>query len=824
METTISQPSSLLSTPQQIYQGVLRLGEAHLLPILQQWLDEEVVFVRQARQQADHFFQEILSDDEATSWAALNQRYSQHSLALLGGRYPQPKARSFQEFFPEYQDALTDFLIEVPTSERRPQPESRFFTQDGDGWSVRLIKFGKRQSRGTTRWPTRVRNRIRSWGKKEPKPYSSWQYDVPVKKLVRLYFQESLVVTLLPLVEEAYRVITKTSRALWQTQSQLYKAAHQQLVRDEEGEELTEESWKTYRAEFDQAEWQLQNYAKTLIQSLNSVLAFQQTLFERDYELAGTLELPVYRFREARLRRIGEHNHSVFSRRIQGWATTLFALHDDWRLDQELNLVKDTLWLTYFGWTEQQQHSLRENILPQTDQMSEIIQSSLERIEDGTEDELKRVLRQERKTIDQRLINELIPVVTSVIHQVGFSALLGQFKEASEAAVNQIADQRGLVASDAYDQPLKISDVAYVSPYQLAEYEMLPLFKESVTTLQQQTRQRVNDIQKLVQEVGQISYFSLDSAISVYGQEGETTEEPQQVAEEGLKRSLTNAERLHEQLQSLLKFQETEAQEAIQGFSRKLTELKDNHYALELKLRLARARATEQAKAVRQKTFRYIRLAVPRSARFITQIYQEGAERVGFYRKQIGIEAGAEVTTEISDFLAETEAAINRLPYVYQRLFSIQPLKDSVFYRERPNVMARLNQAFENWKRDHYASTILIGQKGSGLTTLIRFFLDSMSRAERRDYTIVQADADQQIYTESQFLAFFQKYIESDEPFIDVESIVDYLNKSEVRYIFILEHLDHFYLKKVGGFQCLKWLLEIISRTHRQVFWLMSCT
>ncbi|WKN43995.1 hypothetical protein [Tunicatimonas pelagia] len=824
MEVSTFQPASSLTPLQQIHSDVLKLGEEHLLASLQKWLNEELAFVHQAQQQAEQFYQQAAADEDTHTKATLIQAYSEQTLRLLESRYFQPKASPFADLFSDYLESFGDYLLEVSTSERRDQPEERFVAQAEDRWLIRLAKLGKRKWRWLNNGPIRVKNQARKWLKKPPQPITPWQYNVPLKKLVRLSFQENLMLTMLPVVEEAYRVITKTSRILWQVQSQLHKNTHRQLVSGEGTDELAQESWETYQAEFDLAKWQLQNYATTLPQSLNSIFTFQLTVLERDYELAGTMELPTYRFREARLQRLSENNQSVFLKKTQGWATTLFALHDDWRLDQELNLVKDELWLVYFKWIEDQHQGLHKQILPQTDRMSEIIQESLEHIGDEPEEELKRVLRQERKAIDQQLINELIPVITSVMHEQGFAIALNQFKETSETAVEKIADQRGLVASDAYDQPLKISDIAYVSPCQLAEYEMLPLFKKSLTEIQQQTRRQVSDIQKLVQEIGQISYFSLDSAISVYGQESETSEEPRQVAEEGLKRSLTNAERLHEQLQVLVKFQETELQKSIQDFSRKLTELKDNHYVLELKLRLARARATEKAKVVRQKAFRHARLAIPRSARFITQKYQEGAQKIGFYRKQIGIEAGGEVTTEVSDFLAETEAAVNRLPYVYQRLFSVKPLKESVFYRERPEVMVRLGRAFDNWKRGYYANTVLVGQKGSGLTTLIRFFLDSVPRTERREYEVIQSDADQQIYNKGQFLAFFQDQLSPENPFTDVESIINYLQATETRYILIVEHLDHFYLKKVGGFQCLKWLLELISRTHRQVFWLMSCT
>ncbi len=823
MEISTLSKSITTISPTDIHQAAAKLGRIRLRTPLKRWLAEEIDFVQRAKAVSAQFYQEYTEAISPANKAAVCKPYSQRLLHMLEERYSQPEGSTFDTLFPDYQPALEDFLQEIPPGERRPQPEERFVSQSSDPWKIKLIKYGKKQTRRMSHWPGRAGNKIRRWRKQEEKPLSVWEYSVPLQGLAQYYYQENIVQSLLPLMEETYRLVAKSSKSVWEIQAHLYQAVHQQLHSESEDSQALEE-WAAYEAKFVEAEQRLQEHREGLAQAISDIFSQQKKLFEQDYERAGTLERPASRFGATRLQQLADHYRTTFQRKSLGWSTNLFALYDDWRLDQELNMVNDTLWLTYFQWSEEQRNGLHERIFTQTDQMSALIQESLNRVDDCPLEELKPVLRQERKAIDQQLINESIPVISSAIHEQGFGLSITQFREASEAIVNQIADHRGLVASDKYDQPLKPSDISYVSPQQLAEHEMLPQFVASLAVIQQQTRPKVNEVQKLVQEIGQISYFSLDSAISVYGQESATAEDPQQVALEGLKRALTNAERLHQQLQALLQQQEGELQDAIRTFAQQLVELTDNHYALELKFRLARAKATEETKAFRRKTFRYARLALPRLVRHTTQAYREATHQIGFYQKQIGLEAGAEVTTEISDFLAETEAAINRLPYVYQRLFSVAPLKESIFYQERPEAMTQLQKAFENWKHGRYASTVLVGQKGCGLTTLIRFFLEEVPRTELKDYTVTLANTDRQIYTEAQFLNYFEEQLSPETPFHSLENIVTYLCETETRHIFVLEHLEHFYLRKVGGFTCLRWLLELVSRTHQQVFWLTSCT
>lgn len=822
MIITSAKPTDALTRPQEIHADALRIGKEHLLSVLKKWFEQEVAFVRSTEEQAVNFFQEISQAASSHEQVRIGKMYSQSLCDTIAQRYAAPEPRSFDQLFPKYRSAWYEYLRGLPKSVIRRQPEERFVSLSGEGWVIRLTKNGKRHSRHLSYWPTQTQNQWRKWRKKPAISLPAWRYKVPLRGLTRYYYLEKPILALRPLVEEAYQRIAESSRMVWKAQDRLYKIAHEQMIVEDEDQSL--DPWDTYRSDFDQALGKLEEFSASLEMTFDRVFAEQFAQFEQDFDRAGTIELPASRFRTSRLKALSAQYNRAFQKETLGWRTTLFALHDDWRLDEELNLLNDTLWLAYFDWVEQLRTGLQDQILSEADRMFVIIQESSERIEATESEEMKRSLRQERKAIDQQLIRECIPAITNLIHQQSFSTSLNQLRDVSVESLEQIADHRGLVGSDAYDTPLSQSDISYVSPRQLANYEMLPRFVTVLGDIQQQTRQMVSEVQKLVQEVGQISYFNLDSAIAVYERESTTPEEAQQIALEGLKRGLTHAKRLHEQLQELLDYQMAAVHPAVREFEEQLTGLTNNHYALELKFRLARALAAEKTKELQHRTFRYTRRAVPRFLRYLSRQYQEGNQRIGLYRRRIAMETSSEVTTEISDFLAQTEVAINRLPYVYQRLFSIKPLEDAVFYQERPKPMARLQQAYENWKHGRYASTILIGQRGCGITTLIRFFLDDLTRQEKREIVIIQANTTESIYTERVFLDFLGELLTPESPFEDLDAVVAHFCESESKHIVIVEHLEHYYLKKVGGFQCLRWLMELVSRTHQQVFWLVSCT
>ena len=60
------------------------------------------------------------------------------------------------------------------------------------------------------------------------------------------------------------------------------------------------------------------------------------------------------------------------------------------------------------------------------------------------------------------------------------------------------------------------------------------------------------------------------------------------------------------------------------------------------------------------------------------------------------------------------------------------------------------------------------------------------------------------------------------ENLTDTDSIVNHLNQLEGKRIIILEDLEHFFLRVVNGFDCIKIVIELITRTNQNIFWLTT--
>ncbi len=437
---------------------------------------------------------------------------------------------------------------------------------------------------------------------------------------------------------------------------------------------------------------------------------------------------------------------------------------------------------------------------------------------------MQRTLQEQQEVVDFQLIRSIIPSTVAVLYRQALPAVVSGVYKNIQEAVGTVADKRALVETNEYDSPIKKGGIDYISPQQIISFESLPKLLSAIEETKERAGKEILETQKMITEIGQVSYFNLDSALSLYEDPDEELEKAQSIAEEGLQRAIKSTEVVKEKLQEINKTIDTAVWEVVKQFNTNLIALKSNDYALEIKLRIAKAKALERTQALKQRSLDYLKHGIPYAVRYTQQQYQQVSQAISSYRRRMGIApVDGTVTTEVSDFLNDTEVAVDRLPYVYQRLYGNRPLEDVVFYEERTSETETLQKAYYNWSRGRYASTILVGEKGSGATTLINFFLKKIPPVERERYDIIRVNNVERTYTEAGLLQSLSASL-PDVAFPTLDEAANYFCRSTSKYIIVCENVQHFFLRKVGGFAALKLLFELISRTYKNVFWLCTCT
>ena len=822
-----------MSKNQSISHQVLELIHAHFLPVLEEKINNELLFI-QAFQDILHALTLNGNSDFPNNVSRHFQSYQQflgQLHALLKGRYNDREPHTFEELYEDYSNASNELLIGLRKNKKEVQKSERFLPQPADSSRIKFLKFWKRQFYKFSQLPVKVQNLFRKTFRKPPLPERSWQQIVPYRKLAILCFRDQLDIDLLLLYTETQLTIAKTSALAWEIEemifSQYYPLLQQSILGT--GEEKLVFAETDFQPKIEVMKGLLENHRKNLGKYVQQILDITLERFNDAQEKAGTLELGDRKI-NSKLKQKQHELDKVYKKNTQEWSNTLFSLHEDWRIDQELNLLSITLLQAYLVMQQQLQEKIQEKTLPELAGTRHFLEEILQNIDNQADDKptevraLKKVLKQSKETVDTRLIKHMLPKVVEVLYKQKISETFDTLSHQIHDALQGVSHERGLVEMKTYDRPVKSSEINFVSPHQIVAFESLPAFINGIQDYQKKVNKEQIQIQQRIYEIGQIAYFNLDTALSACEDGLQEEQPPLEIAREGLIRAEKSVDVIAEKLAEIKTEGETRLAEDIIAFNNKLNELKNNDYALEIKFRIARAKAIEKARDVREKTVNYAKNFLPAALALGVKTYQEGATLLRTYQKRIGIESPNEkVTSEISAFLSETEMAINRLPFVYQRLFKIQSLEDDIFYEERTVEFNQLNIAFGNWKKGRYSTTVLVGEKGSGITTLINFFVKRLGKNEKRQYKVITASSSEQIWGTAQFFELFNQIFPGNS-FQQLEDLTDYLKTLDQPHIIILEHIERLYLKKIGGFACLKLLFELISKTNKQVFWISSAT
>ena len=110
-------------------------------------------------------------------------------------------------------------------------------------------------------------------------------------------------------------------------------------------------------------------------------------------------------------------------------------------------------------------------------------------------------------------------------------------------------------------------------------------------------------------------------------------------------------------------------------------------------------------------------------------------------------------------------------------------------------------------------------KKGAAMTSLIHYFVNE----KNLEVVWLKPPDEASDASSEHLLNIFRNNLE-DDSIVDFEQLTEKLLAEKTRRVFILEGLQFLFLRKVNGFESLKKLIQLISDTQKQVFWITSCT
>ncbi len=178
---------------------------------------------------------------------------------------------------------------------------------------------------------------------------------------------------------------------------------------------------------------------------------------------------------------------------------------------------------------------------------------------------------------------------------------------------------------------------------------------------------------------------------------------------------------------------------------------------------------------------------------------------------------GKSVVIYLYDQTVYDEKVYNSLPFVYKKLFDYTSSEIVEILVGREKEKKLINQAFERNQKGLSGSTAIIGESGTGKSSLISSFLSKI----HTDTNIHRYNFEKTILTEKELLKILSDMLGMNY-IATSDEIISELNLEPKYNIIILEDIHKIYLRKFGGLEAMKKLLLIISETSNKIFWIVS--
>lgn len=818
-------------TPEDILTQFKPVAEKHLNECVSNWLQFHERNVTAFR---DHF-QKILADLEKlpredhllqSLWNEQNAFY--HTLRAWTNELTYvPEQLSHDEIRQGWQQQFNAFLESFPKNVKIRLEESYWEPQPPDSLYVELWKYSHRKRNQVIRARYAVRNGFRKILRRQPLAAPKVYQKFPLPVFSECYLDVPFDQFLLNKWEKYLQLASRQIDALHTIVQQL----HTRLIFLEEADQVwiqtdvtkiavqlksLQEIFRTIDTLFDETT----AFRLAILERFEEWFAETEKNFQNQWHFAGT-----YILTEKKIAKISagaqEKIQHQFERDKKAWKRDFSAEREDWENEIALRSIQLTIGKEYLEAVRQFQDKISGQIIPVFSTAIDAIRTSTDKFKnlEQKRSDLKRAIISENRTLQKSLRNEILPEMMDAMLEARLDQVLNPLLETAWRFGKALPEKQTVFRKKDLEHIPPDSEVDDVPIGELFNEKLLLNLDRQIKEYQQELRQTVENIIRDISEIDQVVEFNLEAALNLLEERKETGEAFQTVID-GLERACGVVERFIDRGTQFQKQSGTQLFEIFRKFIEDVQELLDNEALIKLKIQLAQTKAKERIRSYRQQTWKFLKLILPRIWSFLEQTFGFLRGKYSQLRKITGLApAAGDARAVLYQYLSETQQKISSLPYVYQRLFENRPLTDERFFTGREEELSELSEDFRTWQQGYFVTTVIIGERGSGKTTVINFAKEQIFK----DRPVREIDIETTICRTGDFIPYLQNAFPECKS-NTLPEIEEALLQLEEPLVCIVENIQKLFLRTVDGFDLLERFLLLISRTHRQVYWVLTCT
>lgn len=396
-----------------------------------------------------------------------------------------------------------------------------------------------------------------------------------------------------------------------------------------------------------------------------------------------------------------------------------------------------------------------------------------------------------------------------------------------QAESRRFSDELHLARKRESNYPVPVVEMDVIRWQSLAARFMNEEAVKKLDPTLQQFDKLVADAIATAQEAVQVVDVNLQAATEATNEDIETSEEekaqtPISISLEGLERAISTLEKgikeIREKHNVYKEIVETRLPTALDTLAG--TMLRSDFDKFELQ---------DKALYVKEQALDWKQKASSRWARISEKIelfWRLGVRKFNEYSRivkpYLGMHGEVEISTTEKRNLAEYLArpgVPSDLPFVYRRLFDRDFSIDERFYVSPTNSFSLISGAYDQWNRGLSSNVAIVGEKGSGKSTLIRFAEEQCLEGAptvKVDLNVTFTDEQELLKKLCTALGF--KNVETRDEFLEK------VERKKNKTVIVVENLQNAFIRNINGFDALEAFWVIMSSTTDKLFWMVSCS
>lgn len=737
------------------------------------------------------------------------------SLAPAGNGFPDEAIRNLvsireaqhTRFAEVWIDAVEEATSTLPELINLPQEEIHYSTQEGDSVDVILVKILKRSKRGLRKGALATENGFLRAFKKEEKQFEISSREVPFRCLVK------------QLILEMRPQIIKWHREEFRFIAQVLNEAQDWSLRSvSNGEEEPEEFGQLIQNWKDRSDKNYKEQTEELTRSHSEL----ETKVQKVLEVVGTYGHKADRYSDERVDSLKAKFNEGLQKLADEWADLIEALSERTLISLELMDLKEEMLGSGSSVISRIDTYLEDQVYSHHLELKKNIEESIKALEGQ---EFKSFSKLEHFCDDIQvhtracITDQINTALTQSVEERSLSALFEEYTEQLGAFTVIKAEKVKLIEDLDIEKEKPEYDIKEVDWVNLVkrmttEYMVAELIPEKV-----EPESMLEDFIEQYNEILQIIETNLDVVDEATDNDEEA---PETVALEGLKRTIVKIDEVQELLGTRRNELKSRIFDQTSEFLSKVTDILIKQDHGEMRWVNTQLKVKESAGGWKTR-------GTVLWAKFIDRfdlIYRFSVRKYKHYLEQtqkfLGLQKTVSIATRktnLATFLYETDQQFEKLPFIYRRLFDFHRDIENAFFIKDIANFETCRKAFELWNNNFPSTVAILGEKGSGKSTLIRFLHEEVFNeipSESISFTNTRQKKEDLVESVSEKLGL-KKVSTSEE-------LIAALKKHKKGSAVSVENIQNCYLRNIHGYEAIKTLIYIISETRNEIFWVVSCS